>query len=86
MLDYISRKHVHVIRSTHAPELHTLLDAINQSILLALHFSENRLASRPGDRTAALVRRRQRARPMDGGIAAKAAFDECCGGARQDSS
>jgi len=37
VLDWVSRKHVHVIRSTYAAELHTLLDAINQGLLSMLH-------------------------------------------------
>ena len=40
VLDWFSRKHVHVVRSTYAAELHALLDGVNQGVLLALAFTE----------------------------------------------
>ena len=40
VLDYYSRKHTHVVRSTFAAELHALLGAVGQAVLINLAITE----------------------------------------------
>jgi hypothetical protein len=75
VLDWYSKKHTHVVRSTYAAELHSLLDAVNQGLVLIYALTE----LRSGALTALdLVKRLGAgdwAIPMSACIDAKAVFD-----------
>jgi len=75
VLDWISRKHVHVTRSTYAAELHTLLDAINQGLLLNLCFTEIHWGAVPATELLSWTSACKQALPMDAGVDAKSVFD-----------
>ena len=75
VLDWYSRKHTHVVRSTFAAELHALLDALGQAALINLTVHEMRYGSESVDSLAKLQESGNLWPPLDAFIDAKAVFD-----------
>ena len=72
LLDWYSKKHTRVVRSTYAAELLSLLDAVNQGHVLKLCLHE--VIS--GAKTATqLLNKQQFAIPLDAGVDARSVFD-----------
>ena len=72
MLDWYSKKHSRVVRSTYAAELLSLLDATNQGRLLQLCLEEVLRGARAA---ATLIEQSGRILPLDVGVDAKAVYD-----------
>ena len=75
VLDFYSRKQQHVVRSTFAAELHALLDASSQAVLLAVTLTEVLRGGAPAAELLRWQRIGDFAVPVDVVIDAKAVFD-----------
>ena len=74
-LDWYARKHTHVVRSTFAAELHTLLDALGQGVLLNLTLTEIHNPGLSPKQLAQIQDQGSLWPEMDGFIDARAVFD-----------
>ena len=72
LLDWYSKKHTRVVRSTYAAELLSLLDAVNQGHVLKLCLHEVICGAQPA---AKLINTKKLAIPLDAGVDARSVFD-----------
>jgi hypothetical protein len=73
LLDWYSRKHTRVVRSTFAAELLSLLDAVNQGHVIKVAIDELHLGTRSAKQ---LLEQQARAGiPLDAGVDAKSVYD-----------
>jgi hypothetical protein len=75
VLDWYAKKHAHVVRSTYAAELHSLLDAINQGLVLSYSISELRRGVRNARELVEMLNKGEHVVPMTACIDARAVFD-----------
>ena len=75
VLDWYSKKHSHVVRSTYAAELHSLLDAINQGLVLSYALTELSIGPQSARELTKLLEDGVAAVPMTACIDARAVFD-----------
>ena len=73
LLDWYSRKHTRVVRSTFAAELLSLLDAVNQGNVIKIALDELHLGTRTAKQL--LDQQGQAGIPLDAGVDAKSVFD-----------
>ena len=73
LLDWYSRKHTRVVRSTFAAELLSLLDGVNQGHVIKIALDELHLGTRTAKQL--LEHRGQAGIPLDASVDAKSVFD-----------
>ena len=73
LLDWYSRKHTRVVRSTFAAELLSLLDAVNQGNVIKIALDELHLGTRTAKQL--LEQQSQAGIPLDAGVDARSVFD-----------
>jgi len=73
LLDWYSRKHTRVVRSTFAAELLSLLDAVNQGNVIKIALDELHLGTRTAKQL--LSQPVQAGIPLDAGVDARSVFD-----------
>ena len=73
LLDWYSRKHTRVVRSTFAAELLSLLDAVNQGNVIKIALDELHLGTRTAKQL--LEQQGQAGIPLDAGVDARSVFD-----------
>ena len=75
LLDWSSRKHGHVVRSTYAAELHSLLDALNQAFIIAYSLTELMWGPQPALALVELFRTGSLAVSVEGCLDARSVYD-----------